>query len=83
VGRANIPGHSSERLTRMQSRGQSVSDTDNKPQTMVLFPPNTVFFMPNDIHEVTIMFPDAESAIVFYEFCRQVVIDTEKFGYHG
>ena len=60
-----------------------MSDDHDKPDTIVLFPPNTTFFEPNDIHEVTIMFPDADSAIVFYEWLRQVVIDTEKFGYHG
>jgi hypothetical protein len=58
-----------------------MADDQDTPQTMVLFPVGTTFFEPDDINQVTIMFPDADSAIIFSQWCRQLVIDTEKHGY--
>jgi hypothetical protein len=51
---------------------------EDDEQTLMLFPPGTVFFEPDRIHQVTIQFPDADSAVVFFEWCRQIIINTEK-----
>jgi hypothetical protein len=57
----------------------SVDDIhEDDEQTLMLFPPGTVFFEPDPIHQVTIHFPNEDSAIVFFEFCRQIVANTEK-----
>jgi hypothetical protein len=40
---------------------------------LTIFPPGTNFFEPNEVNEVTIQFPDKESAIVFYEFMRSFI----------
>ena len=57
-------------------------NNDNSPnRTMVLLPAGTTIFAPNDIHEVTVQFPDADSAIVFMEWLKQICIDTERQGY--
>ena len=42
--------------------------SDDEQQTMTLFPAGTTFFAPDGIHQVTVQFPDADSAIVFYEW---------------
>ncbi|HKN69996.1 MAG TPA: hypothetical protein VJX30_03130 [Terriglobales bacterium] len=54
------------------------NDSDDEQQTLTLFPAGTVFFEPDGIHQVTVMFPDAESAIVYYEWMKQLMIDSEK-----
>ena len=51
---------------------------EDDEQTMMLFPPGTAFFDPDPLHQVTIQFPDEDSAIVFFEWCRQIVTNTEK-----
>lgn len=45
---------------------------------MLIFPPGTVFFEPDDIHQVTIQFPDEDAAILFFEFCKDVVSVTSR-----
>jgi len=57
------------------------NDDQAERQTFMLLPPNTTIFEPNDIHEVVVQFPDAESAIVYFEYLRQICIDTERDGY--
>lgn len=49
-------------------------------RTFMLLPPGSFVFEPNDIHEVTVMFPDADSAILYFEWLKQICIDTEKEG---
>ena len=51
---------------------------EDDEQTLMLFPPGTAFFEPDGINRVTIQFPDENSAINFFEFCRQIIINTEK-----
>jgi len=60
----------------------SVSDSDDNiyeddSQTLTIFPPGTVFFEPDGINQVTIQFPDENSAIVFFEWCRELVKRSE------
>jgi len=43
-------------------------------------PPNTIFFEPDGIHRVIIQFPDQESAILFSESLKQVLIENGAFG---
>ena len=51
--------------------------TDDDDEAMTIFPAGTCFFEPDPINQVTIMFPDKDSAIMFFEWCRQQVIDQE------
>ena len=46
-------------------------------ETMVIFPAGTHFFGPDPINRVSIMFPDRDSAILFFEWCRQRCADAE------
>lgn len=39
-------------------------------------PPDTLFYEPDGIHRVTVQFPDADSAIAFYEWFKQRLIDS-------
>jgi hypothetical protein len=47
---------------------------DDEPETMTIFPAGTHFFEPDPINRVVIMFPDQDSAIAFFEWCREQVI---------
>lgn len=38
---------------------------------MLIIPKNTTIFEPDAINRVTLMFPDQDSAIIFYEFWRE------------
>jgi len=38
-----------------------------------MFPAGTTFYSPDDINRVTIQFPDENSAIMFFEWCRDRV----------
>ena len=56
----------------------SEAEPDDDPQqTMTIIPAGSVVYMPTDDHEITIKFPDAESAIIFREWLRQICIDGE------
>jgi len=46
---------------------------DNPAESMTLFPLGTYFYAPDGINRVTIQFPDQDSAIVFFEWCRSLV----------
>lgn len=37
-------------------------------------PPNTSFYEPDAIHQVVIQFPDADSAVLFYEWFKEQMI---------
>lgn len=39
-------------------------------------PPKTAIFAPDGINRVCIMFPDQDSAVLFYEVLRQFVIES-------
>ena len=52
----------------------------NGEPRIVIFPTGTYVFPPDDKHQVTIEFPDEDSAIIFFEWCRQVVIDAGQDG---
>lgn len=65
-------GNESIEISRGNEHGQKL---------MQIMPPGTVIYGPDPIHRVTLQFPDADSAVVFYEWCRQVAINTEKGGH--
>lgn len=46
-------------------------EDENNPK-MTMFPAKTCFFAPDGINQVTIQFPDQDSAIIFFEWCRQL-----------
>lgn len=50
-------------------------------RTFTLLAPGSLIFEPDDIHQVTVQFPDADSAIIYFEWLRQLVADTEEAGY--
>jgi hypothetical protein len=52
-------------------------DDDEETESMTIFPAGTHFVEPDAIHRVTITFPDQDSAIAFFEWCRQKCIDAE------
>lgn len=55
---------------------------DDRPaRTFTLLAPGSVIFEPDGIHQVVVQFPDAESAIVYFEWLRQLIVDTESAGY--
>ena len=56
------------RLVVAEDQWAESDSSDDEQQTMTLFPAGTTFFAPDDIHQVTVQFPDADSAIVFYEW---------------
>lgn len=56
-------------------------ESGDDDMTLTLFPPGTVIFHPDDIHRVVIQFPDADSAVLFTEWVKQLFIDTERRGY--
>lgn len=45
-------------------------DDNNESEDMVLFPPGTEIFPPDENNEVAIQFPTSGDAIIFYEFLR-------------
>jgi hypothetical protein len=47
-------------------------DSGSGEQTMMIFPPGTCFFEPDGIHQVTIQFPDQDSAILFFEWAKDL-----------
>ena len=52
---------------------------------ITLFPAGTTFFEPDAIHQVTVMFPTENDAIVFYEWCLKLCAtqEAEKRGSSG
>lgn len=51
---------------------------EDDESTLTLFPPGTVIFEPDPIHQVIVQFPDENSAIFFVEWCKQVCINGNK-----
>ena len=49
------------------------SSNDRPAESMTIFPMGTHFFAPDDIHQVVIQFPDENSAVLFFEWCRSLV----------
>lgn len=63
--------------TRTGPRVESSVAVDDD-ERITIFPAGTYFHGPDPIHQVTIEFPDEASAILFFEWCRQQVIDAEE-----
>lgn len=55
-----------------------VKDDIGIPMPNVYIPPGTTVYAPDGIHRVTVQLPDENSAILFYEFLRQLVIIAER-----
>jgi hypothetical protein len=58
-------------------------NTADDQMTLTLFPVGTVVFDVDDINQVTIQFPDNDSAVFYLEWVKQLFIDTEKAGYES
>jgi len=58
-----------------KSKWSEAQPGDDPESTMVLIPVGSTIFEPDDIHQVTVQFPDKESAIVYWgwlcDLCSQ------------
>ena len=45
---------------------------------LLIIPEGTLLYEPDAIHRVTLQFPDEDSAIVFYEWLRELLIKADK-----
>jgi hypothetical protein len=53
-------------------------ESDESTDQLMIFPPGTCFFEPDGIHQVTIQFPDQDSAILFFEWAKDLCRNAEK-----
>lgn len=54
--------------------------TESTPAPANLFPAGTDFYAPDDIHRVIVQFPDPDSAVIFFEYIKQLLIDRGQGG---
>lgn len=43
-------------------------------ETMLVIPEGTLLYEPDGIHRVTLQFPDEDSAIIYHEWLRELLI---------
>jgi hypothetical protein len=61
----------------VMQRIENFSKDKDEGHLITIFPAGTHFFEPDPINRVSIMFPDQDSAIAFFEWCREQVIHAE------